>query len=94
MKNEAEHIRGESGMAGPGLGESSKAVSLGIKFKSAWKTINKDFPSGPMVKNPSSDAQDVGSIPGWGTKIPHATGQLSLCASTKTREANWEKYIK
>ena len=24
---------------------------------------------------------DTGSIPGWGTKIPHATGQLSPCAT-------------
>ena len=35
MKKETEHIGGESGMAGPGLGESSEAVALGIKFKSA-----------------------------------------------------------
>ena len=74
-------------MARPGLGESSEAVALGIKFKSAYKTINKDFPSGPVAENLPSDAQDVGSIPSWGTKILHATGQLSLCASTKTREA-------
>ena len=87
MKNETEHIKGESEMARPGLGESSEAVALGIKFKSAKKTINKGFPSGPMVKNLPSDAQDVGSIPSWGTKILHATGQLSLCASTKTRDA-------
>ena len=26
-----------------------------------------------MVKNPPSNAGNVGSIPGWGTKIPHAT---------------------
>ena len=74
-------------MARPGMGESSEAVALGIKFKSAYKTINKDFPSGPVVENLPSDAPDVGSIPSWGTKILHATGQLSLCASTKTREA-------
>ena len=36
-----------------------------------------DFPGGPVVKNLSSNAGDAGSIPGWGTKIPHATGQLS-----------------
>ena len=36
-----------------------------------------DFFSGPVVKNPPSSAADVGSIPGWGTKIPHAVGQLS-----------------
>ena len=30
-----------------------------------------------MVKNPPSNAGDVGLIPGWGTKIPHAMGKLS-----------------
>ena len=30
-----------------------------------------------MVKNPPSNARDAGSIPGQGTKIPHAAGQLS-----------------
>ena len=35
-----------------------------------------------MVKNPLSSAGDVGSISGWGTKIPHAVGQLSPCATT------------
>ena len=40
----------------------------------------RDFPDGPVVKNPPCNAWDVGSIPGWGTKIPHATGQLSLRA--------------
>jgi len=31
-----------------------------------------------VVKNPPSDAGDVGSIPGRGTKIPHAVRQVSL----------------
>ena len=35
-----------------------------------------------MVKNLPSNAGDVGSIPAQGTKIPHATGQLSLHALT------------
>ena len=30
-----------------------------------------------MVRNLPSNAGDAGSIPGQGTKIPHATGQLS-----------------
>ena len=47
-----------------------------------FKKQMRDFPRGPMVKNPPSNAEDVGSIPGWGTKIPHATGQLSLHATT------------
>ena len=42
----------------------------------------RDFPGGPVVKNPPSNAGDVGSIPGRGTKIPHTTGQLSLRAAT------------
>ena len=42
----------------------------------------RDFSGGPVVKNPPSNAGDVGSIPGRGTKIPHAAGQLSLCAAT------------
>ena len=36
-----------------------------------------------MVKNPPSNAEDTGSIPGWGTKVPHAMGQLSLCTTTR-----------
>ena len=37
---------------------------------------------GPGVKNPPYNAGDVGVIPGRGTKIPHAIGQLSLSAAT------------
>ena len=33
----------------------------------------RDFPGGPMVKNPPSNSGDAGLIPGKGTKIPHAT---------------------
>ena len=32
------------------------------------------LPSGPVVKNLPSNAGDAGSIPGRGTKIPHAAG--------------------
>ena len=41
-----------------------------------------DFPGGPVVKNPPSNAGDAGSIPGRGTKIPHDTGQLSPRTTT------------
>ena len=37
----------------------------------------RDFPGGTLVKNLLSNAGDMGSIAGWGTKIPHAVGQLS-----------------
>ena len=41
-----------------------------------------DFPGGPLVKNLPSNAGEVGSIPGWGTKIPYAAGELSLHTTT------------
>ena len=42
----------------------------------------KGLPGGPVVKIPPSNAGDMGPIPGWGTKISHATGQLSLRTAT------------
>ena len=43
---------------------------------------------GAVVKNPPSNAGDVGSIPGQGAKIPHAAGQLlSLRAATANPRA-------
>ena len=41
-----------------------------------------DFPGGPVVENPSCNAVDATWIPGWGTKIPHAEGQLSPHTTT------------
>ena len=31
-----------------------------------------NFPGGPAIKTSPSSAGSEGSIPGWGTKIPHA----------------------
>ena len=42
----------------------------------------RDFPGGPVVKHPLSNAGDMSLIPGWGTKIPHATRQLSPHTTT------------
>ena len=36
-----------------------------------------------MVKNPPSNAREAGLIPGQGTKVPHAVGQLSPCPVTR-----------
>ena len=41
-----------------------------------------DFPGGPVVKNLLYYAGDADSIPGQGTKIPHAAEQLSPHATT------------
>ena len=48
-----------------------------FKIRFSW-----DFPGGPVVKNLPSSAGDVGLIPGQGTKIPHAMGQLSPHAAS------------
>ena len=37
-----------------------------------------DFPGGPVGENLPCDAGNVGWIPGWGTKIPHAMEKLRL----------------
>ena len=51
------------------------------------KRVFRDFPGGPVVKNLPSNEGDVGSSPAWGTKIPHAAGQLSLIS--EFRETPW-----
>ena len=51
------------------------------------KSVVGDFPGGPVVKNPPCNAGDTGSIPGQGTKIPHAAGHLSPPATTA--ELTW-----
>ena len=60
--------------------------NLGTVYKITTSTLQKcrgqDFPGGPVVKYPPSNAGDAGLIPGWGTKIPHAAGQLSTHATT------------
>ena len=43
----------------------------------------EDFPGGPVAKNLTYNIGDMGSIPGQGTKIPHAIGQPSLHATTR-----------
>ena len=42
----------------------------------------RDFPGDLEVKNPPARAGEMGSIPGWGTKISYASGQLSRCITT------------
>ena len=44
------------------------------------KSMLRDVPAGSVGKNPPCNARAMGSIPGPGTKIPHAAGQLSPCA--------------
>ena len=50
--------------------------------KGPLRTQARDSPGGPVVKNPPSNAEDAGLIPGQGTKIPLALGKPSLHAIT------------
>ena len=59
---------------------SSDSLSY-IYFQTIPAIEAEDFPDSPVVKTPPSNAGDMGSIPGSGSKIPHATGQLS-CITT------------
>ena len=54
----------------------------------------RDFPGGPVVKNPPFNAWDVGLIPGQGTKIPHATLQLSNEDPAQSKKVNKINFAK
>lgn len=45
-------------------------------------SLERDFPGGPVVKNPPYKAEDAGWIPSWETEIQHAAEQLRPCAET------------
>ena len=51
----------------------------------------RDFPGGPVVENPPSDAGDGGSIPDRRTKVPHAVGRLSPHAAAREESTRHNK---
>ena len=53
---------------------------------------HRDFPGGSVVKNPPANAGGHGFEP-WSGKIPHATEQLSPCATT-TEPAHLEPMLR
>ena len=58
--------------------------SFGILFNLFIRKFG-DFSGSPVVKNPPPNAGVVSSIPGGGTKISHATRQLSLCDTNREK---------
>ena len=61
----------------PANGKSWATLTLTfLQWTFVQNDVSRDFPGGPVVKNPPYNAGDTGSIPGQGTKIPHAAGQL------------------
>ena len=72
------------------------------------KSISGDFPSGPVVKTPHFHCRSMGSIPGPGTEILHATQCCKIIiiieikhlknthlwiSITQTRKVTWENHI-
>ena len=51
-----------------GTQERTQHPTTFVSFKSA----QRHFPHGPVVKTSSSSVEDAGSIPGQGAAIPHA----------------------
>ena len=65
---------------------ASRSVQSYSRIRQVWDVLGQpkgtlgEFPGGPVVKNPPSNSGDLGSTPGWGSKIPPAMGQLNLSA--------------
>ena len=60
--------------------KKSSAVKDHKQIKVYFQVLSRktgDFPGGPVVESLACNAGDVGSIPGQGTRVPHAAGQLS-----------------
>ena len=51
-------------------------AGVGLWRKMTVRTM-RDCSGGPAVKNLPCKAGDMGSVSGWGTKIPHAAKKLS-----------------
>ena len=58
-------------------------TSANVKqYSTPVKKTDQCCPGGTAVKNLPCNARDAGSIPGLGTKIPHAVEQLSLSSTS------------
>ena len=56
------------------LQDMGAVVSQGMmQWAALLEEQSRDFPDYPVVKTLLSSAGDTDSIPGWGTKIPHAS---------------------
>ena len=59
----------------PGAPSQSQVSPEGLKEEAHLCTsrtvLSWDFPGGPVIKICTPSAGDMGSVPGWGTEIPH-----------------------
>ena len=78
----------------PWTQEPGRLRSTGSKrARHMTEAIEHTHTESPVVKNPPSNGGDEHSIPGQGTKIPHASGQLSLNATTREPTLYNEKIL-
>ena len=66
-------------------GPKNSSRDTGSAMKVLVDNICGDVPSSSVVKTPPSNAGDRGSIPGRGTKISYAMGQLSVRVATRKK---------
>ena len=69
-------------MARPAGERARQSLSGGDAELHQGKCV-RGIPRGPEGENLPCNAGNADSIPGPGTKIPHASGQLSPCATTR-----------
>ena len=62
-------------------GNSTQYSVMAYMGKESKKRVDRDFSGGPVVQTPCFHRRGAGSIPGQGTKIPHAAwhGELGSC---------------
>ena len=80
----------------PGTEGEKTIISPPSFWVLGWDLCNKrqrHFLGGSVVKNLSCNAGDEGLIPGWGTKIPCASGQLSHVSQHKFQHSQINKYF-
>ena len=54
--------------------------------KMTSKSLSRDVPGDPVLRNLHDNAGDAGLIPGQGTKTPHAREQLTPCTAAREPE--------
>lgn len=57
--------------------------TLAISRELGLKIMNRDCPGCPVVRDLPSNVGNVGSIPGRGSKMPHASEQLNPPMTTR-----------
>ena len=69
----------------PKLGRGGTNFGTHIEGDLGHENHTKDFPGGPLVKNPPADVGDTTSVPSPG-RFPHTAEHLSLRCTTQAQD--------